>query len=173
VTAHCPRCGKPLPAAPPSVCAACGYAVYVNARPTATVIILDGDRFLALMRVREPNAGRWDLPGGFCDGWEHPADAAVREAREELDVTIRLDRFVGMYVGSYAFQDELLPVLDCVWLASIVDGRVDPDPEEASRHAWLPLADPPEMAFGTLDRALRDARALAPAGLSPLSGPYG
>ncbi|GIH19985.1 NUDIX hydrolase [Rugosimonospora africana] len=160
MTHHCHRCGTALPAAPPVDCPACGYQMFLNARPTATVIILDGDRFLSLVRAREPNAGRWDLPGGFCDGWELPADAAVREAREELNVTVRLDRFVGMYVGGYRFQDETLPVLDMFWLATIVDGQLRPDPSEATGHDWLPLADPPPMAFSTMDSALRDAAAL-------------
>ena len=157
---HCTRCGAGLAGAPPTVCPECGYQVYLNARPTATVIILDGDRFLSIQRVREPSAGRWDLPGGFCDGWELPADAAVREAREELGLGVKLDEFVGMYVGSYLFQDELLPVLDMFWLASIMDGELRLDPSEASGHAWLPLHDPPPMAFSTMDSALRDARAL-------------
>jgi 8-oxo-dGTP diphosphatase len=131
--------------------------MYVNPRPTSSVIILDdARRFLALMRVREPNAGRWDIPGGFCDGWEHPAQAAVREAREELGVEVALHEFVGMYLGEYLFQGERLPVLDCFWLASIVDGQVRLDSSEASEHAWLPLADPPPMAFETMNRALRD-----------------
>jgi 8-oxo-dGTP diphosphatase len=48
-------------------------------------VVVDGDRFLALRRAAEPQAGQWGLPGGFCDGWEHPADAAVRE---ELGVDV-------------------------------------------------------------------------------------
>ncbi len=92
-----------------------------------------------MRRARPPREGWWDLPGGFCDGWEHPADAAVREAREELGVAVRLDRFVGMYLGRYAYQGETLPVLDCFWLASIVDGEISLDPHEATEYTWLPL----------------------------------
>jgi 8-oxo-dGTP diphosphatase len=156
VTGYCPRCGTALAASPPTTCAACGYQLFVNARPTATVVIVRDGQFLALRRVREPSAGGWDLPGGFCDGFEHPADAAIREAREELGVTVRLGAFIGMYVGSYAFQGEELPVLDCFWLADIVAGEIRPDPDEASELAWLPLDAPPVMAFATMDRALRD-----------------
>lgn len=152
---YCPRCAAALAGPPPTECPGCGYLMYVNARPTASVIILDGPRFLALMRAREPSAGRWDLPGGFCDGWEEPEQAAVREAREELGVRVELGDFVGMYIGTYEFQGERLPVLDCFWLASIVDGELNVDPAEASGYAWLPLADPPPMAFETMDRALR------------------
>jgi ADP-ribose pyrophosphatase YjhB (NUDIX family) len=142
------------------VCGACGYAQWLNPRPTASVLIVRDGRFLAVRRAREPRAGWWDLPGGFCDGWELPADAAVREAREELGLTVRLGAFVGMYIGEYEYQDEHLPVLDCFWFATVIGGDLVLDPDEASEYGWLPLADPPEMAFATMDRALADARRL-------------
>jgi 8-oxo-dGTP diphosphatase len=154
----CPRCGQALPNRPPTACVACGYAIWVNPRPTGTVIIVDNGRFLALKRVREPRAGYWDLPGGFSDGFELPADTAVREAREELGLRVELGEFIGMYVGRYTYQGETLPVLDCFWLASIVDGELQLDPEEASAHTWLSLADPPGLAFTTMDLAIADAR---------------
>ncbi len=138
------------------VCDGCGYAQWLNPRPTASVIIVDNGRFLAIRRARAPRAGWWDLPGGFVDGWELPADAAVREAREELGLRVRLGAFVGMYLGEYDYQDERVPVLDCFWFASIVGGDLTLDPAEASEHDWLPLAEPPEMAFVTIDRALSD-----------------
>ena len=166
----CPRCGAALPAKPPTACTACGYALFVNPRPTGTVVIVDKGHlpatpperdqwaFLGIRRSREPQSGLWDLPGGFCDGWELPADAAVREAREELGVEVRLGAFIGMYVGRYLYQDEVLPILDCFWFASIVDGELNLDPSEASEWAWLPLADPPPLAFITTERAIADAR---------------
>jgi 8-oxo-dGTP diphosphatase len=151
---YCPRCAMALPDRPPTVCTGCGYALWVNPKPTGTVIIIQAEEFLAVRRARPPRAGWWDLPGGFCDGWELPADAAVREAREELGLTVRLDRFVGMYLGQYVYQDELLPVLDCFWLASIVDGEITLDPNEATEHTWLSVREPPELAFPTMDAAI-------------------
>jgi 8-oxo-dGTP diphosphatase len=159
VSRYCTRCAAPLPRQPPVTCPGCGYETYLNARPTASVIIVEGDRFLALRRAHEPQAGKWDLPGGFCDAWEHPEQAAVREAREELGVRVELTHFVGMYIGEYEFQGELLPVLDSFWLASIVEGELVVDPAEATGYDWLPLAAPPAMAFSTMDRALRDLAA--------------
>jgi 8-oxo-dGTP diphosphatase len=97
----CPRCGTRLSSRPPTTCGSCGYALFVNARPTATVIVRQGPSYLAVLRAIQPKKGRWELPGGFCDGFEHPADAAIREAREELGLTIRLGEFVGMYLGTF------------------------------------------------------------------------
>jgi len=135
--------------------------MFVNARPTGGVIVLDGDpgdlRFLALQRATEPQAGHWELPGGFCDGWEHPSDAAVREAREELGVEVELGDLVGMYLGCYDFQDETLPVLDAFFLARIVTGEIALNPSESSDMKWFHLAEPPPLGFSTMDRAVRDA----------------
>ncbi|WP_432978494.1 NUDIX domain-containing protein [Dactylosporangium sp. CA-233914] len=152
---HCPRCGAQTGDLP-AVCPACGYAAFLNPRPTATVVIVRDGHFLAILRSLEPRAGWWDLPGGFCDGFEHPADAAVREAREELGVTVELGEFAGMYIGSYDFQGERLPVLECFWIATITGGEITLDPLEGSEYAWLPLSDPPEMAFPNQDVVLRD-----------------
>lgn len=160
----CARCAAPLPHHPPVACPACGYAHWVNPRPTGSVIIVDGSRFLAVRRAREPQKGLWDIPGGFCDAWEPPADAAVREAREELGLDVRLDRFIGMYIGEYHYQDERLPVLDCFWRASVVGGDLTLDETEASEYAWLPLAEPPPMAFATQERALAELVAHEPHG---------
>lgn len=158
--AFCPRCAAALPGVPPTRCGACGYALFLNARPTASLIVVDGERFLALKRAAEPKAGLWETPGGFCDGWEHPADAAVREAREELGVDITLGDFVGMYVGSYEFQAEALPVLDCFFFATIDEGEIILDPTESSDMDWFLLGKPPPLAFGTMDLAVRDAARL-------------
>jgi 8-oxo-dGTP diphosphatase len=159
VTRFCPRCGERLPGPPPIECSACAYALFVNPRPTATAIIVDDGRILTLLRAREPQKGRWELPGGFSDGFEHPAETVVREVREELGVEIRLDEFVGMYLGAYEFQGEQLPVLDCFWLATIVGGDLRVDPTEADDHAWTPVGELPEFGFETMNRAVADVLA--------------
>lgn len=153
----CPRCGAALKEPPPTACVQCGYALYVNARPTANLVVHEDGRFLALRRAMEPKAGLWETPGGFCDGWEDPAAAAVREGREELGVDIALGDFVGMYVGSYDFQGETLPVLDCFFLATLDSAQVTLDVNESSDMTWFALDKPPALAFETMDKAVRDA----------------
>lgn len=151
----CPSCADALPSPPPVSCAPCGYNLFVNPRPTGLTIILDdAGRVLVVLRAHEPRAGLWALPGGFCDGWELPADAAVREAREELGVEVALDDFVGMYLGDYEYQGETLPVLDCFWTARIVSGEIAPDPRELGGYRWAEVGDTPPMAFQTMQLAL-------------------
>lgn len=157
---YCPRCAASLHRRPPTVCPSCRYAQFVNARPTGLVVVVDDDRFLAIRRAREPRRGRWALPGGFCDGWEHPADAARREAAEELGATVTLRTFVGMYLGPYEFQGERLPVLDCYYLASLDGPDLAPDPLEVSDVDWFALDSPPELAFATMGSAIADTQQL-------------
>nr|MDT0662379.1 NUDIX domain-containing protein [Micromonospora sp. DSM 115978] len=156
----CPRCAAALAGPPPVACAGCGYQLFLNARPTVNLVVLDGDperpSFLALLRAAEPRAGWWETPGGFCDGPEHPADAARREAREELGVDVTLGDLIGMYVGSYEFQDEMLPLLEMFYLATIPSGRVTLDPGESSDMKWFPLVEPPTLAFSTMNAAVND-----------------
>ena len=63
-----------------------------------------------------------------------------------------------MYIGRYDFQGETLPVLDHFWLATVVSGEIVVDPAEAAGHRWFSLADPPELAFSTMDEAISRGR---------------
>ncbi len=63
-------------------------------------------RFLLVRRARDPEAGRWTLPGGRAEPGESPAAAAAREVAEEtgLEVTVGrewlvLDRPAGAGTG--------------------------------------------------------------------------
>jgi D-glycero-D-manno-heptose 1,7-bisphosphate phosphatase len=47
------------------------------------------------------SAGHWNLPGGFVDYGEHPAEAVVREAREEIGVAVTLHDLLGTYVSGF------------------------------------------------------------------------
>lgn len=156
MTGHCFRCGAPLK---DIRCEACGYENYVNARPTASLLVENSEgQILLLKRSRDPQKGMWETPGGFCDTWEAPADAAIREGREELGVDVHLGPFIGMWIGRYEFQGEALPVLDCFWWASLPEGsRMTVDPTETTEFAWFDLENLPELAFTTMTCAVQEA----------------
>ena len=48
-------------------------------------------------RAIEPGHGLWVFPGGYVDRGEDVRLAAVREAREEAGIDVRLDGLVGIY----------------------------------------------------------------------------
>ena len=71
----CPRCGEPV-------------HIYRNPIPTVDVIIEVGDKVVLISRKNPPYG--WAIPGGFVDYGESLEEAAVREAREETGLEVKL-----------------------------------------------------------------------------------
>jgi 8-oxo-dGTP diphosphatase len=65
-----------------------GNARQPRKRVAADVIVLDQDERLLLVNPKyKPD---WDLPGGMAEAYEPPVDAAARELREELGLSIEI-----------------------------------------------------------------------------------
>src|SRR5258705_12416928 len=102
----CARCGGPLEprllkTTEPArlVCTQCSFVHYVDPKVAVGTIIADGQgRIVLVRRAIEPGYGKWVFPGGFIDRGETVEAAAVREAREECGLEIRLDRLVNVYL---------------------------------------------------------------------------
>ena len=89
----CPRCGSELgPAGNDSGahCDNCGKTWYHNAAPTAGCVIVRDDKALVTKRARDPEKGRYDIPGGFLDADEDPITGLKREVNEELGMSIEV-----------------------------------------------------------------------------------
>lgn len=71
-------------------------------------VVLSEDRRKVLLLRREIFI-LWDLPGGGIEDGENPADAAVRECREETGYDIEVDRLIGTYrhQSVYGLGDQL------------------------------------------------------------------
>ena len=65
----------------------------------AAVLIESASGVLLVQRKDEPYQGYWMLPAGFVEYGERPDETAVREALEELGLTVTLTGLVGAYFG--------------------------------------------------------------------------
>lgn len=72
-------------------CPHCGEIAYTLRNPLVTVdIIIElDDRGIVLIKRKNPPYG-WAIPGGFVDYGESLEQAAVREAREETSLNVKL-----------------------------------------------------------------------------------
>ena len=97
----CPRCGAPLerrvlkPTEPERLCCTsepCGFVFYLDPKiAVGTIISTPADRLVLCRRAIDPGYGKWVFPGGYVDRGEPLTAAAIREAREECGLDIRID----------------------------------------------------------------------------------
>ena len=180
---HCPACGAPLPHRPPVTCPSCGTQHWANAKPCAGVLITDGTgRLLLLRRANEPWRGRWDIPGGFCDGDEHPITTAAREAREETGFEVEVTGFLGLWLDRYPDPSDTehpKTTLNAYYHATAGAEVGPPDDHETAELGWFaPDALPAEIAFphhaeavlAAWRDAVREGRTVTPLPDRPGSG---
>lgn len=158
----CPVCGsglKPrvLKATEPKrlVCtsATCGFVFYLDPKIAVGTVIRTAEsaRIVLVRRAIEPGYGKWVFPGGYVDRGEEITEAAVREAREESGLDVRIDHLINIY--SYAGKTPII----VVYAATALAGELEVDDEglEARTFALdeLPWDD---LAFRSTREALRE-----------------
>ena len=131
---------------------------YAGSQPTASAVVRDdAGRILLARRAGEPEAGKWDLPGGFLDEGEHPLDGLHRELREETGLEIEPLELVAIELDVYGDGPEAPATLNLYWTARPVAG----EPEAADDVSELRWFAPEELP-GDAELAFRgNARVLA------------
>jgi 8-oxo-dGTP diphosphatase len=153
----CPRCAVEIENdGRKARCPSCGLVEYAYSVPTVSALVVDDEgRVLLARRKSEPDAGRWDLPGGFLEEGEHPLEGLRRELHEETGVDVEPEEFVGVYMDTYDGRDAT-SVLNLVWRAKIVSGEEAPA-DDVSELRWFgrdEFPPPEECAFRWVGRFL-------------------
>lgn len=118
------------------------------------VRVVRGRPMVAAIRPRGKPTGVWALPKGLIDVGESPADAAVREVREETGVAGRLIEKLGdvRYVYTRRDGERVFKVVS-FFLLRAGRGRIGAIDEgmrvEVAEARWLPLDEAPRLlAYG-------------------------
>lgn len=155
----CPMCGGSLetrqlrPNDPERlVCSRCGFVFYLDPKLAVGTIIRDERNHIVLVRrAIEPGYGLWVFPGGYVDRGEQVLDAALREAREESGLDIRIDRLVNIY--SYPGTAPII----IVYAATMLGGELCTDDECLEARLFGADEIPWDaLAFRSTTDALRD-----------------
>jgi ADP-ribose pyrophosphatase YjhB (NUDIX family) len=155
----CPRCGgaleqRLLKATEPErlVCTVCAYVFYIDPKVAVGTIIKTASTGIVLVRrAIDPGYGKWVFPGGYVDRGETLAAAALREAREECGLEIRLDGLVNIY--SYPGRAPII----VVYAATAIGGALCGDDECLETAEFDSTSIPwDDLAFRSTGDGLRD-----------------
>ncbi len=104
------------------------------------VIVDEGRILLCRLNERTGHAGKWTLPGGGLEFGEDPANAAIREVKEETGFDVELGPVLGI--------DNILIHRDgiahhgvrIIYIARITAGELTHETDNSTdRCEWLPL----------------------------------
>jgi ADP-ribose pyrophosphatase YjhB (NUDIX family) len=128
--------------------------------PSVSVIPVDEARRLLLVRHAGHHDG-WGVLGGAVEIGESPAEAAVRETREEIGVEVRLVRLLDVLGGPeyevrYPNGDHTAYVT-AVYEAAIIAGSPGPCDDELSDVAWFAPGQLAGLELNHFTRALLSA----------------
>jgi ADP-ribose pyrophosphatase YjhB (NUDIX family) len=128
--------------------------------PSVSVLPVDAAGRLLLVRHAGHHDG-WAVLGGAVEIGESPAQAAVRETREEIGVEVRLVRLLDVLGGpdyevSYPNGDRTAYVT-AMYEAAIITGSPAVRDDELSDLAWFTPAQLAELELSRFARALLSA----------------
>jgi len=131
------------------VCLACGAITWLDPK-LAVAVIIERDRRILLGKRAEwtRSPGKWSFPAGFVERGEDVEQAAIREVREEVGLTIE----VGPVLGVLSETGE--PVVLLVYAATTVLGTPIPG-DDLTGIGWFLPNDLPELAFDHDPRIIR------------------
>lgn len=142
---------------------------YQYPRPAVTVDIIlfvfqqEQLRVLLIRRANDPYKGKWALPGGFVGEKENLYDAALRELKEETNVSnVYLEQ---LYTFGEPGRDPRARVITVAYFALLSAEEVAQQEvhgaSDAGEARWWDIYDLPELAFDhqrILDYALQRLR---------------
>lgn len=105
---------------------------------TAGVIWVQ-DLFLIAKRLKDEY---WEFPGGRIEPGESAEDCLIREIKEELDITVRIEEFLARIRGRFRGQDMDLYAFSAVWIAGEINLSVHAEvrrikPEELPQYRFI------------------------------------
>ncbi len=131
----------------------------VTTRTSVYAVCLHRGEILLVHQVADgPAKDHWTLPGGGIEFGEHPADAVLRECREEVGLQPDLGQVLGVHSDTYLTRDGLrCHGIRLLYEASFEGTRPDPvcpSDDEIDAVGWFPCHDLPEPTTAWVRRGV-------------------
>ena len=151
------------------ICDNCGFVAYENPKIVVGSVVRHEGRILLCRRAIEPRRGFWTIPAGYLELNETPEDGAKREAKEEAEADLAIERLLAVYSVPRISQVQL------IYRATLMSPHFAAGPESLEVKLFDPAAIPvADLAFPSVHWALaHDIEAEAGAAPVPFANPRG
>jgi 8-oxo-dGTP diphosphatase len=144
---YCPHCATPLNVKIQedrlrAHCPACGWIHYRN--PTAGVAVILQHQGSILLGKRR--SGDWCIPCGHVEWDESIQQSAIREAKEELNLEVRLQAIYDVHSNFHKPDQQTVGIWFLAECQDLSPARASGDLIEL---AWFSLDELPPLAFPT------------------------
>lgn len=107
--------------------------------------LISNDKNEVLM-VREANSGCWSFPGGWCDLYDSPSQAAFNEVKQEAGVEPKITRLIGILDRTPYVSKCSLPQYVILFEGSIEGKKFHEHTHETTDVKFFPIEDLPELS---------------------------
>jgi ADP-ribose pyrophosphatase YjhB (NUDIX family) len=121
------------------------------------VILEKDDKILLCQRKYLPYPEGWTLPSGFLEADETPQQCAIREAKEETNLEIAVEKLFGVYAAG---DDPRTKVTLIVFTGKMLSGSLKPGDDAKAVGFFVPPEIPRNIAFRAHRQVLREFYAL-------------
>ncbi|MEC5289713.1 NUDIX hydrolase [Aurantimonas sp. C2-6-R+9] len=138
---------------PRKICDTCGFVAYENPKIVVGSVVRHDGMILLCKRAIEPRKGFWTIPAGYLELNETPEDGARREAREEAEASLTIERLLAVYAVPRISQVQL------IYRARLAEATIAAGPESQAVDMFAFDAIPwDELAFPSVQWALNHDR---------------
>jgi 8-oxo-dGTP diphosphatase len=118
-----------------------GMPEFAHSRVGVGAVILREDQILLILRGKAPQANMWSIPGGKVESFEPLANAIVREVKEELNLTVKIEGLLD----TAETMDNFEHWISIIYEVSIVEGEPKSmEPDTVLDVKWFDLDNLPE-----------------------------
>lgn len=98
-----------------------------------------------VLLVRESRDGAYSLPGGWCDLYDSPSEAAKQECLQEAGADVMIERLVGVFNRTPFKAAISVPEYMIVFVGKVI-GPLKPHEHETTEVGYFPMHQLPELS---------------------------
>jgi 8-oxo-dGTP diphosphatase len=154
---HCPFCGGLLTRNKTPFlrlsCIQCSRVHYLNPKVGVAMVVEYDNGIVLARRADEPYKDYWMIPSGYVEYEESCEAAAIREAEEELGVTIEICSLQNVY----SFMDDpRAHMVLIVYICKVVAGELKAGSDVSEVKVFCEHNLPEQIAFSGVQKAISD-----------------